>query len=102
MLYGHPEHWIEILAERILAVHMKDFRVNVGNLDGFVDLLSGDVNFELVMSAFKNIEYSGPFTAEILPGITGSVEKAIVALQIIESIEIEGSYVNRNNAVIFP
>jgi hexulose-6-phosphate isomerase len=102
MLYGHPEHWIEILGPRILAVHMKDFRVNVGNLDGFVDLLSGDVNFAQVMLAFKNIGYTGPFTAEILPGITGSVEKAIVALRIIESIEHQGSYINRNNAAIFP
>jgi hexulose-6-phosphate isomerase len=101
MLYGHPEHWIEILGARILAVHMKDFRVNVGNLDGFVDLLSGDVNFAQVMLAFKKIGYMGPFTAEILPGITGSVEKAIVALQIIESIELQ-EYINRNHAAIFP
>lgn len=102
MLYGHPEHWIEILGARILAVHMKDFRVNVGNLDGFVDLLSGDVDFAQVMLAFKNIGYTGPFTVEILPGITGSVEKAIVALRIIESAEFQGSYINRNNAAVFP
>jgi L-ribulose-5-phosphate 3-epimerase len=102
MLYGHPEHWIEILGTRILAVHMKDFRVNVGNLDGFVDLLSGDVNFAQVMSAFKNIGYTGPYTAEILPGITGSVEKAVVALGIIESIDLQGPYINRNNAAVFP
>jgi len=103
MLYGHPEHWIEILEKRIFAVHMKDFRVNVGNLEGFVDLLSGDVDFKKVMGSLQNIGYSGPYTAEILPGYTGSVEKAIVALQIIESLNLqETPYVNRNGAVIFP
>jgi len=27
---------------------MKDFRVAVGNIDGFVDLLAGDVNYPQV------------------------------------------------------
>jgi L-ribulose-5-phosphate 3-epimerase len=84
MLYGHPEHWIQLLGPRILAVHLKDFRVAVGNLDGFVDLLSGDVNYPAVMRAFREIGYDGPFTAEIVPGKPGDVEKAAAALQVIE------------------
>jgi L-ribulose-5-phosphate 3-epimerase len=87
MLYGHPEHWIEILGKRIFAVHLKDFRVGVGNLDGFVDLLSGDVNFPRVMSAFAQIGYKGPFTAEIVPGKPGCVEKAIAAMILIEKMK---------------
>lgn len=86
MLYGHPEHWIEMLDQRIFAVHLKDFRVNVGNLDGFVDLLSGDVNYPHVMQTFKAIGYNGTFTAEIVPGKTGCVEKALAALKIIETM----------------
>lgn len=86
MLYGHPEHWIRILGKRIFAAHLKDFRVNVGNLDGFVDLLSGDVNYPEVMKAFKEIGYDGSFTAEIVPGKPGCVEKAIAALKIIETM----------------
>ncbi len=86
MLYGHPEHWIEILGKRIFAVHMKDFKVAVGNLDGFVDLLSGDVNYPNVMQYLKRAKYAGPYTAEIVPAKVGAVEKAIAALKIIEKM----------------
>ena len=87
MLYGHPEHWLEILGKSILAIHLKDFRTNVGNLDGFVDLLSGDVDFEAVMKKCEKIGYNGPFTAEIVPGVTGCIEKAISAMKIIEKMQ---------------
>jgi len=86
MLYGHPEHWIHILGKRIMAVHLKDFRVNVGNLDGFVDLLAGDVPFPAVMRAFKDIGYNGTFTAEYVPATLGAAEKAIAALKLIEKM----------------
>ena len=88
MLYGHPEHWIQILGPRIFAVHLKDFRVAVGNLDGFVDLLSGNVDFRAVMGAFQQIGYTGPFTAEIVPGKVGDVEKAAAALKVIERLYV--------------
>jgi L-ribulose-5-phosphate 3-epimerase len=86
MLYGHPEHWIQILGPRIFAVHLKDFRVAVGNLDGFVDLLSGNVDFKAVLCAFQQIGYDGPFTAEIVPGRAGDVDKAAAALKVIERL----------------
>jgi hexulose-6-phosphate isomerase len=86
MLYGHPEHWIQILGSRIFAVHLKDFRMAVGNLDGFVDLLSGNVDFPAVMCAFQQIGYDGPFTAEIVPGKSGDVDKAAAALKVIERL----------------
>ncbi len=86
LLYGHPEQWISILGKRIFAVHLKDFRINVGNLDGFVDLLSGDVNYPAVMQTFREIGYNGIFTAEIVPGQTGCVEKAIAAMKLIEKM----------------
>lgn len=86
MLFGHPEHWIPILGKRILAVHLKDFRVGVGNLEGFVDLLSGDVDWEAVMAALRRVGYGGPLTAEIVPGRAGSAEKAIAAMRLIESM----------------
>lgn len=86
MLYGHPEDWIRTLATRIAAVHLKDFRVAVGNLEGFVDLLSGDVDFASVMAAFRSIGYSGTYTAEIVPGRLGAAEKAIAAIRLIERL----------------
>ncbi|MFA5468789.1 MAG: sugar phosphate isomerase/epimerase family protein [Sphaerochaetaceae bacterium] len=86
MLYGHPEHWIKILGKRIFAVHAKDFRVNVGNLDGFVDLLAGDVNYPAVVEALREVGYEGPLTAEYVPGILGAAEKAIASLKLIEKM----------------
>lgn len=84
LLFGHPGDWIKTLGKRIKSVHMKDFRVTVGNLDGFVDLLSGDIDFKEIMPLFREIGYTGPFTAEIVPGKIGAAEKAIAALRIIE------------------
>jgi L-ribulose-5-phosphate 3-epimerase len=86
MLYGHPEHWIAILGKRIAAVHMKDFRVSVGGLGGFVDLLAGDVDYRKVMKAFREIGFTDAFTAEIAPGAPGAVEKALAALKLIEKL----------------
>ncbi|HUX20117.1 MAG TPA: sugar phosphate isomerase/epimerase family protein [Spirochaetia bacterium] len=83
--YGHPTDWIRTLGARIAAVHMKDFKVSIGNLDGFVDLLAGDADYPKVMAAFREIDYDGPYTAEILPGRDGSAEKAIAALRVVEA-----------------
>ncbi len=67
MLVGYPEQWIRILGKRIKRVHLKDFRRSVGTADGFVDLLSGDVNWPEVMKALRDVGYSGPLTAEMIP-----------------------------------
>ena len=64
---GYPEHWIKILNHRIKKVHIKDYRRVAGGLHGFVDLLSGDVDFPAVIKALKTIGYNGWLTAEILP-----------------------------------
>jgi L-ribulose-5-phosphate 3-epimerase len=64
---GYPEHWIRILGSRIRRVHIKDFRRSVGTLDGFVDLLSGDVNFPEVFKALREVGYDGWITAEVFP-----------------------------------
>ena len=62
--YGYPEHWIRILAHRIRAVHMKDFRAAVATLGGFVMLMEGDVNWPAVMEALGDVGFDGPLTAE--------------------------------------
>ncbi len=64
---GYPEQWIKILGSRIKKVHFKDYRRNVGTLDGFVDLLAGNVDYKAVMEAFDKIDYDGWVTAEMLP-----------------------------------
>lgn len=65
--FGYPEQWLRILKNRIVGVHFKDFRRAVGTSEGFVDLLEGDVNWPEVMNAIKEIGYSGPVVAEMIP-----------------------------------
>lgn len=62
---GYPEQWIRILGKRIARVHVKDFKKSVGTLNGFCELLEGDVAFDKVMQALRETGYDGPLTAEI-------------------------------------
>ncbi len=66
---GYPEHWIELLGRRITRVHFKDYRRAVGTTDGFVELLSGDVNWPAVMKALRAAGYDGWGTAEMIPPV---------------------------------
>lgn len=68
LLYGYPEHWLRILGPRVVGIHFKDFRKAVGTIDGFVDMLEGDVNWPAVMDAIRAIGYAGPIPAEMIPG----------------------------------
>lgn len=74
---GYPEHWIKVLANRIKKVHFKDYRVAAGGLHGFVDLLSGEVNWPGVMEQFEKIGYDGWVTAEMIPPYTHYPETII-------------------------
>ena len=62
-----PSRWIRILGSRIKKVHFKDFKMSVGNISGFTDLLAGDVNWPEVMKAFRETGYDGWATAEMIP-----------------------------------
>ncbi len=64
VVHGYPEQWIQILGKRIRKIHAKDFRAAVGNLDGFVMLLEGDVDWPAVVAALQRAGYGGPLTAE--------------------------------------
>ena len=66
---GYPEHWVSMLGDRIARVHVKDYRRAVGSVDGFVDLLSGDVNWPAVVQALKGIGYDGWVAAEMIPPV---------------------------------
>tara|TARA_R100000027_G_scaffold67707_1_gene68042 strand:- start:235 stop:1083 length:849 start_codon:yes stop_codon:yes gene_type:complete len=67
LVNGYPEHWIRILGDKIKRVHFKDYRRNVGSADGFVDLLSGDINWDQVIAALKEVGYEGWVGAEMIP-----------------------------------
>lgn len=66
---GYPQHWIDILGKRIVRVHVKDYRRAVGTTDGFVDLLSGDVDWPQVTAALKRVGYQGWVSAEMIPPV---------------------------------
>ncbi len=67
LMFGYPEHWIKILNSRIVNVHFKDFRCQVKSLDGFVDLLAGDVNWKAVKKGLDEIGYQGWANGEMCP-----------------------------------
>ncbi len=69
LAFGYPEHWIEILGERIKRVHFKDYRRNVATVDGFCDLLSGDVDWSAVMTALRKVGYENWIAAEMIPPV---------------------------------
>jgi hexulose-6-phosphate isomerase len=69
LAFGYPEHWIEILGSRIKRVHFKDYRRAVGTVDGFCDLLSGDVDWPAVMAALRKTGYDGWIAAEMIPPV---------------------------------
>jgi hexulose-6-phosphate isomerase len=81
LLTGYPEQWIRILGRRIKRVHVKDFKKSVGTVEGFVDLLKGDVDLEAVKKALADIGYHGYVTAEILPYAPGRPARTAKAMK---------------------
>ena len=83
VLTGYPQQWIEILGERIARVHFKDFQRAVGTIDGFCDLLEGDVDYRAVMEALRKVGYDGPVAAEFfeveakLPQISAAMDEIL-------------------------
>lgn len=67
--YGWPSHWIEILADRIAMIHIKEFsrqkRDDEGLWSGFrVNYLEGDNDWPKIMQALREVGYSGYGIAE--------------------------------------
>lgn len=81
LLTGFPDQWIRILGKRIKRVHIKDFKVSVGTVEGFVDLLEGDVDFDAVKEALAEIGYDGYVTGELIPFEPGRPEKTARAMK---------------------
>ena len=50
-------------------MHFKDYRRAVGSVDGFCDLLSGDVDWPAVMTALRRVGYAGWVAAEMIPPV---------------------------------
>jgi len=65
MIFSDPVHWIEILGNRIVKIHVKDFLKSGWNAGTFVNLLEGSVPFERVVPALRAVGYDGYLTAEL-------------------------------------
>lgn len=58
MVTGHPEHFIQLLNDRIFAIHAKDYRLSTRD---FAAPLSGDVDWAAVITALHDVNYDGYF-----------------------------------------
>jgi hexulose-6-phosphate isomerase len=93
---GWPQHWIEALGSRIVAVHVKEYsrklRDEKGPRAGFqAELLTADSDWPAVMAALDAINYQGWLIAEHtyrapnvsdaewLSGITANLNKILAA-----------------------
>ncbi len=63
--FGWPQDWIRTLGERILRVHLKDFKKDTRE---WKNLRDGDVNWLEVRKALDEVGYSGYLTAELHGG----------------------------------
>ncbi|ASJ16517.1 xylose isomerase [Thermococcus chitonophagus] len=68
-----PEHWIEVLGEKILQVHVKDF--NLVELK-FGIPLSGSINWEAVRSSLEKANYKGYILPEVPPYLGDPIKAA--------------------------
>jgi hexulose-6-phosphate isomerase len=69
-IYCRPQDYIEILQEKVMAIHVKNFAESdcAGGLHGFGDdLLEGMVDFAAVQKSLEAINYQGALTAEMVP-----------------------------------
>ncbi len=60
-----PQYWVEVLGERIKKVHIKDFKRSVGNIEGFVDLMEGDLEWDKLMASLRAVGYDDYVTVEV-------------------------------------
>jgi hexulose-6-phosphate isomerase len=71
--YGWPEHWIEVLDDRIMKLDIKEYsrekQQEEGIWKGFeVELMEGDCNWPEVNKALEKIGYEGWASAEVKGG----------------------------------
>ena len=88
---GYPDQWIRILGKRIKKLHFDDYRADVPGLNGFVDLFEGDVDYEAVMHALRDIGYDDWAIVEFLPNYKRypyqSIINAKLSMDVIMNIE---------------
>lgn len=72
--YGWPDHWLEVLGDKVFKLHVKEYSKKIMNEEGLgkgfnVALTQGDVNWPQVMKTIKDINYKGQYmTLEVNGG----------------------------------
>lgn len=72
--YGWPDHWLEVLGDKVFKLHVKEYSKKIMNEEGLgkgfnVELTQGDVNWSQVMKTIKDINYKGQYmTLEVSGG----------------------------------
>ncbi|QQK77227.1 sugar phosphate isomerase/epimerase [Salicibibacter cibarius] len=56
MVMGHPEHFISLLGDRIVVMHVKDYKPSIKD---FVNTFDGTINWPEMMKALAMIPYTG-------------------------------------------
>ncbi len=88
VLYGYPQDWIRTLGDRIVKLHLKDFRFRKGSSGNqeaqWVNLREGDINWKQIHAALGEIGYKGTATVELSGGdaaylkdLSGRVDKIL-------------------------
>ncbi len=80
MRFGLPQHWIEILGNKVHRVHVKDYKLSGNWLAGFCPLLQGDVPFKEVMKALRKLNYDRSLTAEVSPPTEATLKETSKSL----------------------
>ena len=71
--WGFPQHWIEVLAKRIVKIHIKEYNLKVAMNEGMgkgfaVPIGQGSIDWKRVREELKKIGYRGWATAEVSGG----------------------------------
>ena len=56
LVTGYPEHYIDGLGKRIIAIHVNDYRQSIHS---FVSILEGDMNWPVLMNKIRELSYHG-------------------------------------------
>ncbi len=87
--YGWPDHWLEVLGDKVFKLHVKEYSTKIMNEGGVgkgfnVELTKGDVNWAKVMETIKKINYKGEYmTLEVNGGDRTVLQKLSEQLDLI-------------------
>jgi L-ribulose-5-phosphate 3-epimerase len=65
VIFGYPQDWIRTLGQRIVKLHIKDFKFQKRQVAEWVPLREGEINWPEVYKALAEIGYTGSATVEL-------------------------------------